>query len=174
MARGMEGGSAVADVLTGDVTPSGKLSDTIAATLADYPSTAHFGSKTENSYSEDIYVGYRYFETFAPDKVLYPFGYGLSYTNFKITTDNVNAGENEVAVTVTVQNTGKVEGKEVVQIYYGAPQGKLGKPAKELAALLRPGCYSLGNHSRSPSRMIPKIWPHMMIVELQVMIHLMF
>lgn len=144
MARGMEGGSAVADVLTGDVTPSGKLSDTIAATLADYPSTAHFGSKTENSYSEDIYVGYRYFETFAPDKVLYPFGYGLSYTNFKITTDNVNAGENEVAVTVTVQNTGKVEGKEVVQIYYGAPQGKLGKPAKELAAfaktrLLQPG-----------------------------------
>lgn len=141
---GMEGGSAVADVLTGDVTPSGKLSDTIAATLADYPSTAHFGSKTENSYSEDIYVGYRYFETFAPDKVLYPFGYGLSYTNFKITTDNVNAGENEVAVTVTVQNTGKVEGKEVVQIYYGAPQGKLGKPAKELAAfaktrLLQPG-----------------------------------
>lgn len=141
---GMEGGSAVADVLTGDVTPSGKLSDTIAATLADYPSTAHFGSKTENSYSEDIYVGYRYFETFAPDKVLYPFGYGLSYTNFKITTDSVNAGENEVAVSVTVQNTGKVEGKEVVQIYYGAPQGKLGKPAKELAAfaktrLLQPG-----------------------------------
>jgi uncharacterized repeat protein (TIGR02543 family) len=141
---GMEGGSAVADVLTGDVTPSGKLSDTIAATLADYPSTAYFGSRTENKYVEDIYVGYRYFETFAPEKVLYPFGFGLSYTNFNITTNNVNAGENEVAVTVTVQNTGKVEGKEVVQIYYGAPQGKLGKPTKELAAfaktkLLQPG-----------------------------------
>lgn len=141
---GMEGGSAVADVLTGDVTPSGKLSDTIAATLADYPSTANFGSRTENAYKEDIYVGYRYFETFAPGKVLYPFGYGLSYTTFKTTTDQVTTNENEITVRVTVQNTGKVEGKEVVQVYYGAPQGKLGKPAKELAAfaktrLLAPG-----------------------------------
>ncbi|NUU60765.1 glycoside hydrolase family 3 C-terminal domain-containing protein [Paenibacillus agri] len=141
---GMEGGSAVADVLTGDVTPSGKLSDTIAATLADYRSTANFGSRTENAYAEDIYVGYRYFETFAPEKVLYPFGFGLSYTNFKITTNNVNVSDDEVAVNVTVQNTGKTEGKEVVQVYYGAPQGKLGKPTKELAAfaktrLLQPG-----------------------------------
>ncbi|MFC3748075.1 glycoside hydrolase family 3 C-terminal domain-containing protein [Paenibacillus sp. GCM10012306] len=141
---GMEGGSAVADVLTGDVTPSGKLSDTIAAKLADYPSTANFGSKTENLYKEDIYVGYRYFETFALEKVLYPFGFGLSYTDFKLTTNSVKVDDKEVAVNVTVQNTGKVEGKEVVQIYYGAPQGKLGKPTKELAAfaktrLLQPG-----------------------------------
>ncbi|MBJ6362417.1 Ig-like domain-containing protein [Paenibacillus sp. GCM10012307] len=136
---GMEGGSAVADVLTGDVTPSGKLSDTIAQTLADYPSTANFGSKTENAYAEDIYVGYRYFETFAPQKVLYPFGFGLSYTDFEITTNGVEIGQKEIKVNVTVKNTGRVEGKEVVQIYYGAPQGRLGKPVKELAAFAKTG-----------------------------------
>lgn len=141
---GMEGGSAVADVLTGDVTPSGKLSDTIAKSLADYPSTAHFGSQTENEYYEDIYVGYRYFETFAPDKVLYPFGFGLSYTNFEITAGDIETNEDEITINVTVQNTGKVEGKEVVQIYYGAPQGKLGKPVKELAAFAKTGILQPG------------------------------
>jgi len=143
---GMEGGSAVADVLTGDVTPSGKLSDTIAASLDDYPSTKYFGSNSQNAYYEDIYVGYRYFETFAPDKVLYPFGYGLSYTDFETKTNSVtiDKSKDEIAVNVTVRNTGKVEGKEVVQVYYGAPQGQLGKAAKELAgfaktAILKPG-----------------------------------
>ncbi|NOU98814.1 glycoside hydrolase family 3 N-terminal domain-containing protein [Paenibacillus planticolens] len=141
---GMEGGSAVADVLTGDVTPSGKLSDTIAKTLADYPSTANFGSQTENAYAEDIYVGYRYFETFAPDKVLYPFGFGLSYTDFKITTDSIKSSDQEITVNVTVNNTGKVAGKEVVQVYYGAPQGKLGKPAKQLGAFAKTGIIQPG------------------------------
>ncbi|MEK8127385.1 glycoside hydrolase family 3 C-terminal domain-containing protein [Paenibacillus filicis] len=143
---GMEGGSAVADVLTGDVTPSGKLSDTIAASLADYPSTAYFGSSTENKYFEDIYVGYRYFETFAPDKVLYPFGFGLSYTNFQITTDKVEIKEaqHEITVQATVKNTGKAEGKEVVQVYFGAPQGLLGKPAKQLIGFAKTGVLQPG------------------------------
>ena len=138
---GMEGGSATADVLTGDITPSGKLVDTIAEKLEDYP--AH-GNHTVDmweslKYEEDIYVGYRYFETFAPDKIVYPFGYGLSYTTFKATTDNVTADDDKVTVTVTVQNTGQVKGKEVVQVYYGAPQGKLGKPVKQLAAFAKTG-----------------------------------
>ncbi|RXZ83186.1 hypothetical protein EBB07_07620 [Paenibacillaceae bacterium] len=142
---GMEGGSAVVDVLTGDITPSGKLSDTIAASLADYPSTAYFGSNSQNAYYEDIYVGYRYFETFAPEKVLYPFGFGLSYTEFEIKTTDVQTGKDEIKVDVTVKNTGKVEGKEVVQVYYGAPQGKLGKPAKELAAFAKTGILQPGD-----------------------------
>ncbi len=79
---GMEGGCGVADVLCGAVSPSGRLSDTIARDLDDYPSTKNFGSDTANFYQEDIYVGYRYFETFAPEKVAYPFGFGLSYTTF--------------------------------------------------------------------------------------------
>ena len=81
----MEGGLATADILSGDVNPSGKLSDTYAKDLEDYPSTANFHeSAFYVDYTEDIYVGYRYFETFAKDKVRYPFGYGLSYTDFKI------------------------------------------------------------------------------------------
>lgn len=81
---GQEGGNAIADVLSGDVNPSGRLSDTIAKDISDYPSSKNFGNKDFNLYQEDIYVGYRYFETFAPDKVLHPFGFGLSYTDFEI------------------------------------------------------------------------------------------
>ena len=81
---GQEGAAAVADVLTGRVNPSGRLTDTIAWKISDYPSDSCFGSEIENEYREDIYVGYRYFETFARDKVQYPFGYGLSYTTFFI------------------------------------------------------------------------------------------
>ena len=138
---GMEGGSATADVLTGDITPSGKLVDTIAQNLSDYP--AHNNCMTDAwkslKYEEDIYVGYRYFETFAPDKIVYPFGFGLSYTTFKTKTNKVIANDDKVTVTVTVTNTGKVKGKEVVQVYYGAPQGKLGKPVKQLAAFAKTG-----------------------------------
>ena len=83
---GMEGANAVADLLSGRVTPSGKLTDTIAEKLSDYPAADHFGSKTENIYEEDIYVGYRYFETFAPEKVMYEFGFGLSYTEISMET----------------------------------------------------------------------------------------
>ena len=82
---GMTGGTGTADVLTGKVSPSGKLTDTIAYNVSDYPSDKYFGDKKSNVYHEDIYVGYRWFETFAPDKVRYPFGFGLSYTTFEIT-----------------------------------------------------------------------------------------
>ncbi|MDR1427124.1 MAG: glycoside hydrolase family 3 C-terminal domain-containing protein, partial [Bifidobacteriaceae bacterium] len=131
---GMESGSAVADVLSGDESPSGKLPQTIAKTLADYPSRANFGASAYTNYAEDIFVGYRYFETFAPDRVLYPFGYGLTYTTFDIHTNSVTAKDGRIAVDVTVTNTGAARAKEVVQVYYGAPQGALGKAAKSLIA----------------------------------------
>ena len=144
---GMEGGLATADVLVGDVNPSGKFVDTFAKDYKDYPSSNTFyESNSYVNYEEDVFVGYRFFETFDPEytKVNYDFGYGLSYTTFK--TDNVNVkvdGENMVT-TATVTNTGKVAGKQVVQVYFSAPQGELGKPGKELAAfaktkLLQPG-----------------------------------
>ena len=129
---GQEGGNGVADVLTGKVCACGKLTDTIAENIDDYPSTANFGDPFKNYYKEDIYVGYRYFETFAKDKVLYPFGYGLFYTTFETKADIFKNTENELTVSVTVTNTGSVAGKEVVQVYVKAPQGKLGNPARKL------------------------------------------
>ena len=129
---GQEGGNGVADVLTGKVCACGKLTDTIAENIDDYPSTANFGDPFKNYYKEDIYVGYRYFETFAKDKVLYPFGYGLSYTTFETKADIFKNTENELTVSVTVTNTGSVAGKEVVQVYVKVPQGKLGNPARKL------------------------------------------
>ncbi|MBQ4511131.1 MAG: glycoside hydrolase family 3 protein, partial [Clostridia bacterium] len=130
---GMCGGLACADILTGKVNPSGKLADTVAYDISDYPSTANFGGKEYNLYKEDIYVGYRYFETFNQNAVLYPFGYGLSYTDFEITA--TAAEENgKITVEATVKNIGDVAGKEVVQVYFGAPNGKLGKANKELIA----------------------------------------
>jgi beta-glucosidase len=146
---GMEGGNAIADVLAGDVTPSGKLTDTIARLIDDYPSTRNYGDEFRNDYQEDVYVGYRYFETFCPDKVLFPFGYGISYTTFRIEPEEakliIRDGEKRISLGVTVTNTGtEYAGREVVQLYYEAPQGRLGRPARELAAfaktrLLKPG-----------------------------------
>lgn len=130
---GMCGGLACADVLMGRVNPSGHLADTIAYDISDYSSSAYFGAREENRYCEDIYVGYRYFETVAQDKVVYPFGYGLSYTSFEISAD-VSQNDGKIVVRATVKNTGKVSGKEVVQVYFGAPNGKLGKSARELVA----------------------------------------
>lgn len=140
---GMEGGRAAADVLIGKVSPSGKLSDTIARSITEYPSHANFGDEVRNFYQEDIYVGYRYFETVAQDRVLYPFGFGLSYTTFE-TKSYIASHKWELTVTATVRNTGVYAGKEVLQVYYEAPQGKLGQPARQLAAfaktkLLKPG-----------------------------------
>jgi len=131
---GMEGGNALADVLCGDVTPSGKLAGTIAKEISDYPSDSNFGDDRVNLYEEDIYVGYRYFETFKKDSVLYPFGYGLSYTTFESTVISSKVSDNEVVITVEIINTGSVKGKEVIQVYVSAPQGQLGKPALELKA----------------------------------------
>jgi len=141
---GMESGNAIADVLTGKVNPSGKLADTIALNFADYPSSDSFGGPEYNNYEEDIFVGYRYFETFCPDKVLYPFGFGLSYTTFEMTAEAAERKEKETVLTVRVTNTGAVAGKEVVQIYCTPPEGKLSKAKKNLASyektdLLAPG-----------------------------------
>lgn len=131
---GMIGGYGVVDVLMGDVSPSGKLTDTIAYDIKDYPAYDNFGDEKRNFYVEDIYVGYRYFETFAKDKVRYPFGYGLSYTDFKISVKHASLDfEKGVAnICVKVTNTGKRLGKEVVQVYGEMPQGELGKPARVL------------------------------------------
>lgn len=141
---GMESGNAVADVLTGRINPCGKLPDTIAKHYRDYPSAANFGGKKENKYTEDIYVGYRYFETFAPQAVLYPFGFGLSYTAFELTWGDFAVEDQTVSATATVSNTGQYAGKEVVQLYVQCPCGRLGKPSKVLIAfnktrLLAPG-----------------------------------
>lgn len=132
---GMEGGLAVGDILSGAETPSGKLPDTIAYAIEDYPSDRNFGNQDKNIYQEDIYVGYRYFETFSPDRVQYEFGYGLSYTSFKIETIQSDIQNEMCEIKVKVTNTGtQYAGKEVVQLYYEAPQGKLGKPSKQLIA----------------------------------------
>ena len=129
---GQEGGNGVADVLTGKACACGKLTDTIAADIKDYPSTENFGDPFKNYYKEDIYVGYRYFETFAKDKVLYPFGYGLSYTTFETRVEILKNTGDEITVSATVSNTGEVRGKEVVQVYVKVPQGRLGNPARKL------------------------------------------
>lgn len=133
---GMTGGTGTADVLTGKVSPSGKLPDTIAYSVKDYPSDPYFGDRVRNFYSEDIFVGHRWFETFAPEKVLYPFGFGLSYTTFDVKTVSVS-GSDTLTFKVSVTNTGKFSGKEVVQVYCGAPQGKLGKAARVLCGFAK-------------------------------------
>ena len=130
---GMTGGKGTADVLTGKVSPSGKLPDTIASKASDYPSDANFGrEKSRDIYAEDIYVGYRYFETFAKEKVLYPFGFGLSYTEFEIKTEKAEITEGAVKLSVSVKNIGSYKGKEVIEVYCEAPQGRLGKAARVL------------------------------------------
>ena len=134
---GMAGGLGTLDVLLGYVSPCGKLADTIAGRVEDYPSDANFGSRDVDFYVEDIYVGYRYFETAAKDKVRYPFGYGLSYTSFEIQTEEFDAVQGRIRLKAVVKNTGSYAGKEVVQVYVGAPQGKLGKPEKVLVGFAK-------------------------------------
>ncbi len=144
---GMEGGLAAAELLVGEGNPCGKLADTFAKRLADYPSSDNFHeSEAYVDYTDDIYVGYRYFETIpkAAEKVNYPFGYGLSYTSFSLKVSSAEKKGEHIEITVSICNTGSVPGKEVVQVYFSAPQGKLGKPSRQLAAfqksrLLAPG-----------------------------------
>ena len=151
---GMNGGRALVQILNGEVNPSGKLTDTWAVDYNDYPSSAAFswndavhkdGETTEESnaantaataeevYNDDIYVGYRFFDTFGK-KVAYEFGYGESYTDFDIKVKTVKADAENVSVVAEVKNTGKVTGKEVVEVYFSAPEGSLDKPYQELAA----------------------------------------
>ncbi len=144
---GMEGGLATAELLCGKASPSGKLPDTFAASLSDYPSTETFHESVHYvDYTEDIYVGYRYFETLpgASEKVCYPFGFGLSYTDFSIEPTQSWEENGCIYIAARVTNIGAHSGKEVVQVYYSAPQGVLKKPARELCAfaktrLLAPG-----------------------------------
>lgn len=139
---GMESGNAVADLLCGAVTPSGRLTDTIAWKYEDYPSAASFGGKKYNEYKEDIYVGYRYFESFAKDKVQYPFGYGRSYTGFCREVLEITPF---LSFLVRVTNQGKeYAGRETLMLYIEKPCGLLGTPARELVCfakthLLDPG-----------------------------------
>lgn len=141
---GLEGGMAIADIICGDVNPSGKLADTIPDSYDSYQNAQEFLTGFEHlDYFDDIYVGYRYFETIpgAAEKVRYPFGFGLSYTDFEFSGAFCGESDGKIVAAVTVKNIGKVPGKEVVQLYYSAPQGK---PARELAAfkktkLLSPG-----------------------------------
>ena len=160
---GMEGGNSIADLLTGKVNPSGKLTMTWPIAATDHASTKNFpgqiddyslqqmiGNKTpipghaNTNHEEDIYVGYRYFDTFGRD-VAYPFGFGLSYTTFAFSKPVVKAkGKDAVEVSITVKNTGSVSGKEVAQVYVKAPKGNLEKPTQELKAFaksreLKPG-----------------------------------
>ncbi|MBQ5485488.1 MAG: glycoside hydrolase family 3 C-terminal domain-containing protein, partial [Lachnospiraceae bacterium] len=142
-AGGEIGGLGTADVLMGRVSPSGHLSDTILKDLRDASAYGHFGDLKENCYAEDIYVGYRYYETFHKDAVLYPFGYGLSYTTFEIKGKSFVAqatspeGDDIVEAVVEVTNTGAFPGKEVVQLYVSVPQGSLGQPAVALAGFAK-------------------------------------
>lgn len=136
---GQESGNSVVDILSGKVNPSGKLSDTIARYYDDYPSAANFGKLKYNNYAEDIYVGYRYFESFAKDEVLYPFGFGLSYTEFSFKAHSFAYSDGKVSFSVDVTNIGDTSGKEVVQVYVSAPQGKLGKAARQLVAFEKTG-----------------------------------
>ncbi len=144
---GIEGGLAAADILVGDVNPSGHLADTFAYTLEDYPSTETFHeSASYVEYAEDIYVGYRYFETIpgAKEKVCYPFGYGLSYSDFLVKPIYCQQAGDEVMLSVTVTNLSEMPGKEVVQVYAKLPQGKLGKPALTLVSFAKTGMLGSG------------------------------
>ena len=144
---GMEGGLAEADILCGDVNPSGKLTDTFAASFDDYPSSANFNESEDYvCYTDDIFVGYRYFETIpgAAEKVNYPFGFGLSYTTFRVEPLISESDDEQIFVTARVTNTGDTPGKEVVQLYVSAPKCRLEMPRLELRAfaktkLLAPG-----------------------------------
>ncbi len=139
---GLEGGLAMADILLGKQSPCGKLVDTWASDLEAYPSTQGFHeSPMFVHYYEDIYVGYRYFETLkgASKKVNYPFGFGLTYTTFSTEALSAVIQENTLFVTAKVKNIGARTAKEVLQLYVEAPQGLLGKPKKELVAFAKTG-----------------------------------
>lgn len=133
---GQEGANALADILSGKISPSGKLPDTQVYNISDYQSLDDFGDENTLVYKEDIYVGYRYFETFAPQSVRYPFGYGITYTDFEIGC-KATVSDDDITVTATVKNIGNFTAKEVVQVYFGAPCGKLGTPLKQLAGFAK-------------------------------------
>ena len=133
---GEEGGNSMADILTGKVNPSGHLTMTWPIAATDHPSTEGYANPVATPHHEDIYVGYRYFDSFNKE-VAYPFGYGLSYTTFEFSKPKVKVSGKTATVSVTVKNTGKVAGKEVAQVYVTAPKGSIEKPAQELKAFAK-------------------------------------
>ena len=159
---GMEGGNSIADLLTGKVNPSGKLTMTWPLAATDHPSTKNYPGTMDfytyqvtrgytgqvagydyTNHEEDIYVGYRFFDSFDKN-VAYPFGFGLSYTTFEYSKPAVKVNGDNITVNVTIKNTGKVAGKEIAQVYVAAPQGQLEKPNHELKGFaktreLKPG-----------------------------------
>lgn len=151
---GQEGGNGVLDVLSGKVTPSGRLTDTIAYDIQDYPAAEFYGDPKRNFYAEDIYVGYRYFSTFAPEKVMYPFGFGLSYTKFSMETEisgmppvfflGFTLENHTIKIRARVKNIGEYSGKEVVQVYCQAAQGVLGKASRSLCGFAKSDCLAPG------------------------------
>jgi beta-glucosidase len=164
---GQESGNAVADILCGKVNPSGKLATTFPVSYADVPSAQNFPGKnlsdkpeigfggmmmgydSEVTYEEGIYVGYRYYNTFNV-KPAYAFGYGLSYTNFKYDNLRLSAAafDKTITASVSITNTGKVAGKEVVQLYITAPAGKLDKPSAELKGFAKTGLLQPGQSEK--------------------------
>lgn len=134
---GMVGGRGIADLLLGFRNPSGKLSDTVAYELADYSSDRNFSDGEEDIYQEDVYIGYRYFSTFAPERVRYAFGFGLSYTEFETTVCEVKEDSDSVTFVGKVRNIGKRAGKEVVMVYVNPAQGRLGRPLRILAGFTK-------------------------------------
>lgn len=134
---GMESGNAVADLLCGKANPCGKLVDTIVTDYFDNPVSANFGAKKDNIYKEDIYLGYRYFETFCPEKTIFHFGFGMSYTTFDIKKVSTTNTDNGFEIVVSVKNTGDLAGKEAVQLYLEKPCGKLGNPSRILCAFAK-------------------------------------
>lgn len=134
---GQESGNAVAKVLTGEVNPSGKLADSIARKYEYYPSANYFGNRAFNNYTEDIFVGYRYFETFHPEQILYPFGYGLSYTTFQMRGKLLDREKDVTNLEVEITNVGDRAGKQVVQVYVTLPKGKLSKEQLRLVAFAK-------------------------------------
>lgn len=143
MQPGMEGGHAFCDIISGKVTPSGKLTDSWALTYQDYPNAESFshnnGNVNDEVYSEGIYMGYRYFDSFDVP-VRYPFGFGLSYTSFALEGEKISLDQEsgEVLVEVTVTNTGAhYSGREVVQVYVSLPDGRLEKEYRRLCAFAK-------------------------------------
>jgi len=140
---GAAGGLALADVLTGQVTPSGHLTTTWAENYSDYPNAATFsyqnGDVNDEAYTEGMYVGYRYFDSFGITPA-YPFGYGLSYTDFDIVCSDIQLVGEKLVIKAAVKNTGSCyEGRETVQVYVSQPQGKLAKPYQVLAGFKKTG-----------------------------------
>ena len=129
---GMEGANAFAEILSGKMYPSGKLSDTQVYSLNEHPTNTSFGGTGKIIYDDDIYVGYRYFETFAKENVRYPFGYGLTYTEFETSYCAVSE-DDFITVTAKVKNVGKRSGKEIIQVYFEAPHSDMGSPSRQLA-----------------------------------------